>query len=92
MHTENEHFVVRVSRQLVLPTNDGSIPVDGLIMLTWMLAAPMGDTCFSTLPINGSTGDAKLCQNEEDPKLPSTLKIPTVVDPDVTSPKHRANY
>ncbi|KAL7790058.1 hypothetical protein V8C37DRAFT_417627 [Trichoderma ceciliae] len=82
MYAENNHFVVRVSRQLVFPTNDGSIPVDGLIMLTWMLAAPMGDTCFSTLPIYTSTDDVRNCRNEGDPKLASTLKIPAFVEPD----------
>lgn len=82
LHTENKHFVVRASRLLKFPTDDGSIPPDGLIMLRWMLAAPMGDTRFSAQPNNASAGEKENYRNEEDPKVASTLKIPDVVEPD----------
>lgn len=82
LHTENIHFVVRVSRRLKFPTDDGSIPADALIMLRWMLAAPVGDTRLSFKTINTSIKAKKVCRNEEDPKLASTLRIPAVAEPD----------
>lgn len=83
LHTENDHLVVRVSRRLKFPTNDGSIPADALTMLRWMLAAPMGDTRLPFKTIVTSTKANKVSRNEEDPKLASTLRIPAVEEPDL---------
>lgn len=82
LHTENNHFVVRISRRLEFPTDDGSIPADGLTMLRWMLAAPMGDTRLPIQPINTSVEEKEISRNEEDPKLASMLRIPAVMEPD----------
>ncbi|KAM0524093.1 hypothetical protein ACHAPE_001348 [Trichoderma viride] len=83
LHTENDHLVVRVSRRLKFPTNDGSIPADALTMLRWMLAAPMGDTRLPFKTIVASTKADQVSRNEEDPKLASSLRIPAVVEPDL---------
>lgn len=91
MHAENGYFIVRASRQLVFPTDDGSIPADGLIMLTWMLAEPMGETCFSDISVNTCNEDAKVCRHEGDLKVASTLGIPVGDDTDFIPLKHRAN-
>lgn len=49
IHADNEQSVIRGSRSLEFQTDDGSIPKDALVMLTWLLAAPLGDTSFSAL-------------------------------------------
>ncbi|KAF3073641.1 hypothetical protein CFAM422_004075 [Trichoderma lentiforme] len=91
MHAENGYFIVRASRQLVFPTEDGSIPADGLIMLTWMLAEPMGETSFSNISVNASSEEKKVCRHEGDLNVASTLGIPVVDDTDAIPLKHRAN-
>jgi hypothetical protein len=47
-----------------------------------MLAAPMGDTRLPFKTIVASTKADQVSRNEEDPKLPSSLRIPAVVEPD----------
>jgi sensor domain CHASE-containing protein len=37
LHTENTHFLVCISCRPICPTDDGSIPAGGLIMLSSML-------------------------------------------------------
>lgn len=91
MHAENGYFIVRASRQLVFPTDDGSIPADGLIMLTWMLAEPMGETSFSNISVNTSSEEKKVCRHEGDLNVVSTLGIPVVDDTDTIPLKHRAS-
>ncbi|KAL7808002.1 hypothetical protein V8C26DRAFT_414019 [Trichoderma gracile] len=72
MHAENNRFVVRASRQLAFQTDDGSIPDDALVMLTWMMAVPMGDTSFPFLPTSDDTNPR---QSERDPKVSSSLRL-----------------
>lgn len=83
LHTENDHFVVRVSRRLKFPTDDGSILADALTMLRWMLAAPMGDTRLPFKTIVTSPKANKVSRNEEDPRLASTLRKPAAAEPDL---------
>lgn len=90
MHAENGYFIVRASRQLVFPTEDGSIPADGLTMLTWMLAEPMGETSFSNISVNTSSKEKEVCRHEGDLNVASTLGVPVVDHTDAIPLKHRA--
>lgn len=83
MHAEDNRLILRVSRRLVFPTKDGSIPHDGLLMLSWLLSKPIGDTRFSAVPSRATPKDMQSFRDEEDSK--QNLEIPTVSTPDFTT-------